>query len=67
MKTKYKAKQLIKTDTETIEILKVYPKGNPQANENSNFYLIDSSYSGQDVISEQHLSELITMIKAIKH
>ncbi len=37
---------------EQVQILKVYPIGHKYANATSNFYLVDSSHSGQDVWSE---------------
>jgi hypothetical protein len=58
IKPLFKVGQVINTPHETIEILKVYPAGHKYANDNSNFYLINSSDIGQDTVPENILKSL---------
>jgi len=46
-----------------ITILAVYPAGTENANKDSNFYLIDSTNSGQDVQSELTILQDLDLLK----
>lgn len=54
----FKKGQVIETEHESVEILQVYPIGHKLANDNSNFYLINSSDIGEDTVSESVLKAL---------
>lgn len=60
VKPKYSVSEVYQNAKEQIEIKKVYPKGHKYASKESNFYLVDSSHSGEDVWSESVLTQTIS-------
>jgi antirestriction protein ArdC len=58
-KSKFAAGDIFENDEEQIEVKKVYPKGHKYASKESNFYLVDSPHSGEDVWSESTLTQIV--------
>ena len=59
MKALFNKGQIIQTEHERIEILKVYKPGHIYASNTQYFYLINSSDIGQDNVPENILTSLI--------
>lgn len=59
-KPKFAIGDVFENEEEQIEVKKVYPKGHKYASKTSNFYLVNSSHSNEDVWSESVLTQTIS-------